>query len=109
MSLIDGWDYDAVDIAALRRCVAMMRAESLSRRQQIEIMLTQEPWIDAARHAAYHCQMKNLNLPPWQQPPCTCTEDDAEANALLDRMLANDISQWEPDPLGALARVAEKV
>jgi hypothetical protein len=99
---------DAVDLDALRRCVALTRAESAVRRQQIDDLLTREPWIEVAQHCAYRRQMKALGLPPWAQPPSTCGEEDAAANELLDKMLDADISQFEPDPIAALARAEAK-
>ena len=104
----DGRAYDEVDVDALRRCVDSVLSEGGFRREQIESLLTKEPWIEVAHFCAYRCQMRSLGLPPWAQPPSTCSEEDAEASALLDRMLENDVSQWEPDPLLVLSKVEEK-
>jgi hypothetical protein len=67
-----------VDREALRRAVELMRAEGGDRREQIEGMLRDDPWQEAARFAAYHRQVNSLHLLPWQSPPCHIDADDIE-------------------------------
>ena len=70
--------------------------------------------LEAAESAAYHCQCRALRLRPWQAPPCGCFSDEvglgyghSRAEVLLRRrMLAANISLFEPDPHAALAAKA---
>jgi hypothetical protein len=88
--------------------------------RQVEQKLRDEPWEDVGQFAAYSCQDDNLQLEPWQVPPCWLRDDRAvqaalsmphdhsgrrEAGELVRRLLAAGLSRYEPDPLGALARV----
>jgi hypothetical protein len=93
------------------------RRRDLATRQQIEAKLESEPWLDVAKLCAYGCQCAALHLEPWQPPPCWVEIDDGDdeiapvlgrraAAELLRRMLAAGLSRYEPDPIGALARVA---
>jgi hypothetical protein len=64
-------------------------------------------WASVAEFCAYSEQMANLHLKPWQEPPMHVDPDnpkagEAEAAALLRRMLQAGISRWHPDPLAAL-------
>jgi hypothetical protein len=69
-----------------------------------------------ALFAAYGAQGDALHLKSWQPPPCWVEIGDGEiapvlgrraaAEELLRRMLAAGLSRYEPDPIGALARVA---
>ena len=70
--------------------------------QQIKSMLEGRPWVEVAQFASYHCQIKALGLAPWQPPPCH--DDGPESAALLEEMLEAGISQFEPDPAGALRK-----
>jgi hypothetical protein len=101
------WTYSDADLDALRRSVRLTMAENQLRREQIEEMLAERPWVEVAEFCSYHLQMRALNLGPWQDPPAN-GPDDGEAGALLDRMLDASISQWEPDPVAALAKVETK-
>jgi hypothetical protein len=67
-------------------------------------------WIEAGKSAAYSCQVRVLGLKPWQSPPCYGDahpghDGHADAAVLLKRLLACGLSRYEPDPLGALAKV----
>jgi hypothetical protein len=58
-------------------------------------------------------QRRALHLKPWQSPPCAVDENDtderrADAVQLLQRMLANGISAFDPDPLAALRKCRPK-
>ena len=89
---------------------ALKRAMEIASRdpattQQLKSKLEDEPWVKVAEFAAYHCQNAALQLAPWQSPPCH--DDGPESSALLDEMLEAGISQFEPDPAGALAKGQE--
>ena len=102
------------DRRALTRALALCRDESVGRAEQIDSKLQDEAWEDVAAFAAGHCQIDALKLYPWQQPPADVDEDDdgdninADAVALLRKMLAAGLSRYEPDPLTALAAAAKR-
>ena len=80
---------------------------------QIDEMLKDEPWERVARFAARCCQSRMLNLPPWDLPPCSVSEDDdsesdAEAVKLLRKMLAAGVSRYAPDPMAAIEAAKPK-
>jgi hypothetical protein len=104
--VLDG-EYDEVDMDALRRAMAIA-ARDPATAAQLKAKLEGEPWTQVAEFAASHCQYAALGLRPWQSPPCTGDDKDEAAAALLDKMLAAGISQWEPDPLKALARAKRR-
>jgi hypothetical protein len=95
----------AIDRDALTRALAIaMASDEPGRREQ------DRDWIAAARSAAYACQRRALQLKPSQSPPCYADahpshDGHADAAALLKRLLDNNLSRWEPDPIGALAAV----
>ena len=104
-----------VDRNALGRALALAKERSRGelRRDgetQIERMLKRQLWQEVAQFAVYGCQMKSLGLRPWQFPPAWVSPNDldpehADAVALLKRLLDAGLSRWEPDPIGALAKV----
>jgi hypothetical protein len=104
-----------VDREALTRAIALTteRTRDEPRRDgetQIEHMLKNRPWREVGEFAAYGQQMHALQLRPWQHPPCWVGTDDpdpehAPAVALLKRLLANNLSRFEPDPVAALQAV----
>ena len=96
-------DLDDVDREALER--ALKLAEADGRAEQLASMLQDRPWFEVASFAAYSCQNKKLNLKPWQSPPCSlsATQPEPEAEQMARRLLAAGLSQYEPDPITALA------
>ena len=106
----DKYEYTEVDMNALRRAMAIgMASTEHDRAAQLVNMLKDRPWIEVATFAAYGCQRRALKLKPWNEPPCWGGEDPpGKAARWLDRMLAAGISQWEPDPKGALAKAKIK-
>jgi hypothetical protein len=106
---------DPVDRAALELALAKARASGKTRADkaraaQIDEMLEERGWQEAAEFAAYGCQFRSLKLRPWQEPPC-CVEDpdeprvgQEEAAKLLRRMLRAKISRWHPSPLEELEK-----
>ena len=100
--------FDAVDMAALRAAMAMAEAEP-EFAAHLKELLEDRPWWDVALTAVYHFQCKTLNLRPWQTPPGWVGEDHSKADQeLLNKMLDAGLSQWEPNPLAALARAKRR-
>ncbi len=107
-----------VDREALERAYAMDPDRNPALDEPINRRLDPERWCAAARSAAYACQCAALRPKPWQPVPANgyvaVTDDDREygpvmgraaAAELLRRLLAAGLSRYEPDPIGALARV----
>jgi hypothetical protein len=106
-----------IDREALTRAIALanerQRANDLLRdgKTQIDQKLEDEPWHEVGSFASYSEQMRSLRLRPWQFPPCWVSLDDdnpehAPAVALLQRLLDNNLSRFEPDPVAAIDRAA---
>jgi hypothetical protein len=109
-----------IDEEALTRAVMLMRLEGPGRSAQIDYMLECEPWEQVAEFCACHCQRRNLQLKPWQRPPCLVEDLEGDiargddgvvgkfaAAQLLKRMLAAGVSFYEPDPLSKLKAVGK--
>ena len=117
-------DLSPADKAALEHAIEQYRASGRWQRQTIDDLFARgDDWADVGRYAAFHCQCERLHLPPWLVAPCDVnnierdlvrTDDRAErtglraAAQLLKRMLDAGLSRFEPDPLGALARVEQR-
>jgi hypothetical protein len=80
-------------------------------------MLGDGNWHAVAEFASCSAQREALRLKPWQLAPCEVDIGDADepgyqhrgtaqAAELLRQLLAAGLSRWEPDPLGALDKVA---
>jgi hypothetical protein len=103
------------DREALRRALRMTKGErAVSRPLGPE---GSDAWWDEATSAAYSCQMDNLRLRPWQDPPCWACDDKpvddhthgrVAAWELRRRLLKAGLSQYEPDPVAALEAVAAR-
>ena len=93
--------YDDVDLSALERSMEIARRDPL-RADQLAGMLRDQPWYAVAEFASYCVQKRSLHLKVWEDPPL-CASPGTPGARLLDRMLAAGLSQFEPDPLGALA------
>jgi hypothetical protein len=116
----------AADHEALARSIALARAASEQQRAQIDRMLIDEGFWRAARFSSYACQDSRLELKPWEIPVCWLRDADPDtllqslkgkrsdqnghrrAALLLKKLLENNLSRFEPDPLGALERVEAK-
>ena len=109
-----------VDRAAMTRAIEIVRRESFASREQIDGKLTREPWEMVGRFAAYAAQDNMLRLKPWEMPPCWIRDlaaslavppgdhrGERRAAELLRRLLQAGFSQFEPNPIGALAAVEE--
>lgn len=105
----------AIDRAAMTAAIEQMRSESAASRALIDEIIAKQGFEEAGETAAYHCQCKALHLKPWQPPPMHAQpradgRDDGSlgwrrAELLLQRLLAAGLSKYEPDPVGALARI----
>ena len=106
-----------IDKHALERAMEIAQRNP-DRRWQLERKRESESWEDVAAFAAHVCQTQALGLKPFEQPPCSVSEnaiDDSvgpltarslpAARQLFRRLLAACLSRYEPDPLAALARV----
>ena len=101
-----------IDRDALERAIAACRAQDAGRAKQIDSMLSDEPWEQVARFAAYSAQIDSLGLMPWQSPPCYADMSALdqpygdpraarEGAELAPRMQRCGVSRWHPDPLRA--------
>jgi len=98
-------DLTELDRIALNECLRRQRADPNPKvKQQIEDKLAECGWREAAEFACFDQQMRTLKLRPWQSPPCWNNEDDPKSIALLNRMLAAGVSQYDPDPLADLQK-----
>jgi hypothetical protein len=108
------------DRAALERAIELYRTGSPTQRKTIDVMFARgDGWEYVARYAAFHMQVANLHLPPWQPAPCdigprnmasALAETDEQrgyrAAALLrQRMERCGVSQWHPDPARECDRI----
>ena len=81
----------------------MVREHPKRNRELAEVMV-ERGWQGAAAVAAYDCQSRSLNLPPWEAPLCVASvRGNSRAARLLRRMLKRGISRWHPRPLEAIA------
>ena len=108
-----------VDRDAFTRAIAMARTYP-NRDEQINWKLKEGgcSWQDTAKFCAYLCQSRNLKLAIYEFPPCWLLDAEdtkgpafkgkPQAAKLLRRLLAAGLSQYEPDPIRALA-AAEKL
>jgi hypothetical protein len=101
-------DFDEADLDAFRRAMAKTMEES-DRAEQIAEMLEDRPWVEVAQFAAFHCQIAALKLQQWDEPPCHCPPGNTRGGRLLNRMLERNISQYEPDPMAALAKAPRRI
>jgi hypothetical protein len=101
------------DREALTRAIKLANAHQHAHdilregKSQIDRKLEDEPWQKVGEYCSYACQRRSLQLRPWQWPPCWVTLSDSDpehapAVALLKRLLANNLSKYEPDPVAAL-------
>jgi hypothetical protein len=76
-------------------------------------MLDDRSWHEVAVFACINIQSSALDLRPWQEPPCIVDADDPddrapEARRLLLKMLAANISRYDPDPMAALSATKKR-
>jgi hypothetical protein len=97
-----------VDQDAFRRALVMTWTEP-GRAKQLRSILRED---DGGRHACmlsvFHQQCKNLQLPPWETPPCYIgtpgVSIDPEILEIGNRLKRCGLSLYEPDPLRALKK-----
>lgn len=116
---------DPTDRDALERAIVACRSESAARDRQIDSMLygkEPQPWERVGEFAARCVQGRSLDLMPWQRPPMFYANqiDSAlrepfgdpsgrrEAGEVLQRLLRNGLSKYEPDPLAAIAEAEQR-
>jgi len=116
MSAIPDDDTDPVDLMALMAALAECRAREPARRDQLDAMTEEHGWLATARFASYCRQIANLALKPWQCPPVAVrdeqnprTPEEAEAAALLLRMLQLQLSEFEPNPMAAIEEAEARI
>jgi len=89
----------------------VLKYDEPDRKDQIRSMLKEDGWYYAASFSAYHLQCQRLreqlNMPPWDPPPCHIDDpqnvvSNGTCAELAFRMDALGISRWEPDPLQAV-------
>jgi hypothetical protein len=116
----DLWGLDAmmnqIDKAALERAIELYRAGSRTQRQRIDAQLAKgDDWEDVATYCAFHMQMENLRLPPWQRRlarsapgnmASVLADPDSQrgyrsAALLRQRMERCGVSRWHPNPVAA--------
>jgi hypothetical protein len=111
-------DISEADRDAFERAIAIMlrHREAIHRRDfRRRLAEAQEPWESIGRHAASVAQSEALRVRPWETAPCDLDGeiDDppgyehrrtAAAAAILTRLLAANLSRFEPDPVNALAQ-----
>jgi hypothetical protein len=105
------------DREAMRRAVETLLRTEPDWRDQIAAMLQSQPWEEVGLFASICCQVRALHLKPHE---CALAEthDVAEPSevysyrasevALLRKMLALDISRYDPDPIAAIAAAEAK-
>ena len=104
------------DKAAMRRAILTIRQRDEASREQIDAMLKTDTFEEVGAFASFSAQSRALRLQPWETSllyvgnldaalrlPFGGLSKDREAAELLQRMIANGISKYEPDPLAALA------
>lgn len=100
-------EFDEVDMDAFHRAMEIAQREPTVP-ELLKSKLEDEPWTEVAKFAAYHCQRNALGLKPWQSPPMDGGDGQKNADALLEKMLAAGVSQFEPDPIRALAKAKKR-
>jgi hypothetical protein len=118
-----------LDREALERCLRIVFTDKtkdgwfFGAKAHVERVLKEEGWLPAAELACFKCQAHALGLKIWQQPPCEIHPHDFKAilargddgvggryfAALLAKQLIEaDLSQYEADPVHALAAKRRK-
>jgi hypothetical protein len=102
---------DPADLEALRLAFAQSRASSKARAEQLDEMVEERSWQEAAEFAAYGQQIGNMGLQLWDVPPCCVVDENAPrvgeevAAKVLRNMLKAGISRWHL--IAALEAIAD--
>jgi hypothetical protein len=93
-----------IDEAALELALeTVLKGKDAGRAEQVRHILNEDGWLPAARFCSSLLQRQQLELKPWDTPPCRMAQpDDSAAGRLLRRMLFAGISRYDPNPLGGL-------
>jgi hypothetical protein len=105
------------DREALRRALAIAKAKGGEESARLLEMERKDGWERAGRAAAFGLQCDALGLRPWEAPPCHTRGLNSrdfygsrpKEVELLERLLANGISKYEPDVIGSLARAGTAI
>ena len=111
-----------IDRAALERAVEIARQDPAQRHRIDERLAEGENWERVAGRCAVNCQHDALDLMPWQSAPLFYANHldsvlrepfgdpsgRREAGEVLQRLLRNGLSKFEPDPLGAIAEAEQR-
>jgi hypothetical protein len=107
------------DLAALRECLALAERDPMVAEQLRDMARDGRSRIDRALFACAILQDRNLDLKPWQVPPVDAVDDELDpairwaagyiaewqrAHAVVERLLALDLSPYVADPLAAIRR-----
>jgi hypothetical protein len=112
---------NAIDRDALERAIEIARQDPAKRRRIDERLAEGENWERVAGRCAVWCQHDSLDLQPWQSAPLfyanhldTVLREPfgdpsgrREAGEVLQRLLRNGLSKFEPDPIGAIAEAEQ--
>jgi hypothetical protein len=103
-----------VDRDALERSLVAVCRRSPEDAARFEAMLDTKGWLEACETAAYSMQCRTLALKCWQAPPMHSGDVDYGPTAtygnktsevrLKRRLLALNLSIFEPDPAAAIAK-----
>jgi hypothetical protein len=93
-----------IDVAALELAFeTVLKGRDAGRAEQVRDLRDQDGWAPTARFCASLLQRRQLELKPWDSPPCALDRpDDSAAGRLLRRMLAAGLSRFDPNPLRGL-------
>ena len=111
---------NATDRNALERCIPIARRIEPIIRRAIDDLLARDGWEEAANYACHYCQVTSLGLMPFETPPASMNLEaglrvpfnsknrEREGAELLKRMLAANLSRYEPHPVQALAEAEQR-
>jgi hypothetical protein len=103
--LRDQGELAEADRAALQAAVDVVRRHP-ERGRELEALVRERGWEEAARIAVLDCQSRSMRLPPWREEEIPCMASPrgkSPASRLLRRMLKRGVSRWDPNPLRAIA------
>jgi hypothetical protein len=63
---------ESLDLAALAEAIAIVW-QHRERGRELADLMARRGWEVAARIASYDGQVRSLNLPPWEAPPCVAS------------------------------------
>jgi hypothetical protein len=89
-----------IDEAALALALeTVLKGKDASRAAQVRDLRDQDGWLPTALFCSALLQRRQLELKPWDLPPCALDRpDDTAAGRLLRRMLGAGLSRYDPHP-----------